>query len=248
MRIAVAGGTGTLGRLVAADLSRRGHEVRVLSRSSRERPVDITTGAGLDEALEGCEVVVDAVNDDSKQAAATLVEGVRRLLAAERAAGVRHHVCVSIVGCELLPIGYFAAKAEQERVVEDGPVPWSIVRATQFHQLVSGTLDRAARRIVLPLPRAKLQTVAAEEVAKAVADVAERGPLRDRFQIAGPQVCDIRKLARSWASITGRRLLPLPLPLPGKIGRRLRSGALTAEHPDIHASLTFPTRLAANQQ
>ena len=248
LRIAVAGGTGTLGRFVVTDLSSRGHEVRVLSRSSEEHPVDLTTGTGLDNALEGCAVVVDVVNDDSKHAAATLVDGAQRLLAAEHDAGVGHHVCVSIVGCERLPIGYFAAKAEQERVVVKGPMPWSIVRATQFHQLVNDALTRAARWRLLPLPRAKLQPVAAEEVAKAVTDVAEGAPLHDRIQIAGPQMCDARRLARSWASITGRHLVLAPVPFPGKTGRALRSGVLTAEHPDIHASLSFAGWLAANHQ
>jgi uncharacterized protein YbjT (DUF2867 family) len=192
--------------------------------------------------------VVDAVNDDSKHAAATLVDGVRRLIAAEQAAGVGHHVCVSIVGCERVPVGYFAVKAKQERVVEEAPVPWSIVRATQFHQLVDHALDRAARWRVLPLPRARLQTIACEEVAKAVADVAEAAPLRARIQIAGPEVANLGDLARSWAAITRRRILLLPVPLPGKTGRALRDGALTTECPDIRASVPFATWLAANQR
>lgn len=129
MRIAIAGGTGTLGRRVAEELRSRGHDVRVLSRSSAEYRVDLTTGEGLGAALEGCHVVIDATNNSSRDAAQTLVAGSRRLLEAERAAGVRHHVGMSIVGCEKVPMGYFQVKAEQERVVEQGPVPWSLVRA-----------------------------------------------------------------------------------------------------------------------
>jgi uncharacterized protein YbjT (DUF2867 family) len=100
MRVAIVGGTGMLGRQVAQELRARGHQVRTLSRHSP----DLTTGEGLDVALAGCDVVVDASNDASKRAAETLVEGTRRLLAAEERAGVGHHVGVSIVGCECVPL------------------------------------------------------------------------------------------------------------------------------------------------
>jgi uncharacterized protein YbjT (DUF2867 family) len=145
MRIAVAGGTGTLGSRVAAELRSRGHEVRVLSRSAPDYPVDLLTGAGLGPALEGCDAVVDASNNAGRQAAAVLVGGTRRLLDAEQAARVRHHVCVSIVGCDQLPVGYYAVKTDQEHLVEQGPVPWTIVRATQFHEYVSNVFGAAAR-------------------------------------------------------------------------------------------------------
>ena len=165
MRIAIAGGTGLLGGHVASELRSRGHEVRVLSRRSPEYPVDLTTGEGLERALTGCDAVVDAANA-AKQAARTLVDGSARLLAAEEAAGVGHHVGVSVVGCELLALGYFQVKARQERVIEQGPVPWSLVRATQFHELVAATFASADRWRVLPVPRAALQTVASAEVAR----------------------------------------------------------------------------------
>lgn len=109
MRIAIAGGTGTLGRNVAEELRSRGHQARVLSRSSPDHRVDLTTGEGLDEALKGCDAVVDASNASSaKQAVRTLVEDTRRLLAAEETAGVGHHVCVSVVGCDRVPMSYRA--------------------------------------------------------------------------------------------------------------------------------------------
>jgi uncharacterized protein YbjT (DUF2867 family) len=145
MKIAIVGGTGTLGRQVAEELRARGHEIRVLSRNAPQYRVDLATGDGLDEALDGCEVVVNASNNNSKDAAATLVAGTRRLLAAGQAAGVTHHVCVSIVGCELVPMGYFKVKAAQEDVVSRAGVPWTIVRATQFHEYVAAGLDAAAR-------------------------------------------------------------------------------------------------------
>ncbi|NUL07136.1 NAD(P)H-binding protein [Streptomyces lunaelactis] len=241
MRIAIAGGTGTLGRQVADELRSRGHEVRVLSRRSPEYRVDLTTGDGLDEALVGCDVVVDASNNQTstKDAARTLVEGSRRLLAAEDAAGVRHHVCVSIVGCDQVPMGYFKVKTEQEGVVEAGPVPWTVVRATQFHELMDMVFTKGARWRVLPVPRARLQTVASADAARAVADVAEAAPRRGRVEVTGPETVDARALARRWRSITGRRALLLPLPLPGKAGRALRAGVATSERPDVRGTVPF---------
>lgn len=247
MKIAIIGGTGTLGRLVAAELGRRGHEVRVLSRSAPRYRVDLTTGEGLEPALAGCDVVVDASNNSSKHAAQILVGGSWRLLAAERTAGVSHHVCVSIVGCEQVPMGYFRLKAEQEHVIEDGPVPWSIVRATQFHEYVAAMLTAGARWGVLPVPGARLQTVACAEVAPVVADVAEGGPGKDRIQVAGPEVTGARDLARTWRSVTGRRAVLVPVPLPGKLGRALRGGVLTDDRLDVRGTVTFADWLAAQR-
>jgi uncharacterized protein YbjT (DUF2867 family) len=247
MRIAVAGGTGTLGRNVAGELRSRGHEVRVLSRRSPDYPVDLVTGDGLGRALAGCDVVVDASNDASRQAARTLVDGSRRLLAAEQAAGIGHHVGVSIVGCERVAMAYFRVKAEQEQVIEHGPVPWSLVRATQFHELVAATLEPAGRWRVLPVPHAALQTVASAEVARVVADVAEGAPRLGRVEVAGPEVADARDLARTWRSVTGRRALLIPVPLPGRLGRALRGGALTAGRPDVRGTTRFAAWLEATR-
>ncbi|MFE6039643.1 SDR family oxidoreductase [Streptomyces sp. NPDC056452] len=240
LTIAVAGGTGTLGRGVADALRSRGHQVRVLSRRSQEYRVDLTTGEGLDRALAGCDVVVDASNStSSKGAARTLVDGSRRLLAAEEAAGVRHHVCVSIVGCERVPIGYYRAKAAQERVVEAGPVGWTLVRATQFHELVAGLFTPMARFGVLVLPTMPLRTVASAEVAGAVADAAGGPALRGRIEVAGPETADVRDLARQWRSVTGSRARTVPLALPGAVGRAVRSGALIPDRPDVTGTTTF---------
>ncbi|MFE2018040.1 SDR family oxidoreductase [Streptomyces sp. NPDC059499] len=240
LTMAVAGGTGTLGRGVVDTLRSRGHQVRVLSRRSREYRVDLTTGEGLDRALEGCDVVVDASNStSSKGAARTLVEGSRRLLAAEEAAGVRHHVCVSIVGCERVPFGYYRAKVAQERVVEAGPVDWTLVRATQFHELVAGLFAPMARFGVLVLPRMLLRTVASGEVAVAVADAAEGPALRGRIEVAGPETADVRDLARQWRSVTGSRARMVPLALPGAVGRAVRAGALIPDRPDVTGTTTF---------
>jgi uncharacterized protein YbjT (DUF2867 family) len=246
MKIAITGGTGTLGRAVAAELAGRGHEVRVLSRGAPQYRVDLSTGEGLAAALAGCDAVVDAANSPSaRNAARVLADGSRRLLAAGQAAGVAHHVCVSIIGCERLPVGYYRVKAEQERIVAAGPVPWTIVRATQFHELVATALAAAGRWHVLPVPRAALQTVASAEVARAVADAVEAGPARRRISVAGPQVTDARELARVWRAATGTRAIRLPVWLPGRLGRGLRAGVLTDPRPDVRGVLSFADFVAA---
>jgi uncharacterized protein YbjT (DUF2867 family) len=245
MRIAIVGGTGTLGRHIVSNLAQRGHEVRVLSRSSPEFPVDLVSGSGLEVALEGCDAVADASNASSaRRATQVLVSGTRRLLTAEQHAGVSHHVCISIVGCDQVPIGYYRVKTEQEHAVEGGTVPFSIVRATQFHELASAALAAAGKYRVLPVPRMRLQTVAAAEVASVVADVTEGEP-RGCVHVAGPEVATARDLARTWQAVTGRSALMVPLPVPGKIGRALRSGALTTDHADVLGTVTFADWLSA---
>jgi uncharacterized protein YbjT (DUF2867 family) len=248
MRVAVIGGTGMLGRRVGRELLSRGQDVRVLSRGSADHPVDLRTGDGLDEALAGCDVVIDAATGRTPaQARATLVDGGRRLLAAEWRAGVRHHVCASIVGCDLVPLAYFAVKTEQERVVEGGPVPWSIVRATQFHEFVTTGFDAVRRSHVLPVPGALVQTVACGDVARAIADIAEGEPRRKRIDVAGPEVVDSRALARTWRAIAGGHEVICPVRIPGRLGRRLRAGALTAAEPDVRGTTTYTQWLTAQQ-
>lgn len=241
MRIAVVGATGTAGRPIAAELERRGHEVRRLSRGSETHPVDLLTGEGLDAALSGCHAVVDASNavGSKKVATALLVEGGQRLLAAEARAGVSHHVCLSIVGIERVPIGYYEVKLEQERVVREGGVPWSILRATQFHQLVDWAFSSLARVRVLPRISAPLQPIDPVEVAAAAAEIAAGEPLNDTTTIAGPRIEPVADLARTWKAARGKRAFLMPVPLVGKAGAGLRAGGLTDRSPDHRGTVTF---------
>jgi uncharacterized protein YbjT (DUF2867 family) len=237
MRIAVAGGTGTVGSFIVSSLRSLDHEVRVLSRHSSTFPVDLSTGTGLAIALDGCDAVVDAAQGGRQ----TLVDGSRRLLAAAREAGVGHHVCVSIVGCDLVPIGYYKLKTAQEAVVAAGDVPWTIVRATQFHELLASAFRRLA---VFPVPGLKLQTVSSHEVGAAVADFATQPARLARVEVAGPTVTTLRSLAEDYRRVAGRRMVLVPMPLPGRIGRALRGGALTSANPDVTGKVDFATWLA----
>jgi uncharacterized protein YbjT (DUF2867 family) len=249
MLVAVSGATGTVGRRVVAELVARGHEVRQLSRrppdrampGTSHRSIDLATGAGLTDALAGADAVVDAANTvpSSRQATAVLVEGTRRLSAAAVAAGVHHHVLISIVGIDDVPTAYYRAKVAQERVLVEGGTPWSIVRATQFHALLHQVFSLTARVRLLPAPRFALQPIDAATVAGVLAGAVEAGPSGGRVDVAGPVVADVGELARQWRAVTGRHALLAPVPVPGAVGRALRRGALTAPHATRASGPTF---------
>ncbi|MEV6098631.1 SDR family oxidoreductase [Nocardia sp. NPDC051981] len=234
MQVAVVGGTGTLGTPVVRDLVTRGHAVRVLSRSAPAEPVprtehhavDLATGAGLDAALEGVHTVVDAVSHRGLRGAPVMVEGVRTLLAAERRAKVGHHVEISIVGCEQVPFSYYRTKVAQERVVTQGPVPWTLLRATQFHELVDEMLGGAAKFRIAPRTGMRFQPVDVVAVAGRLADAVEAGPSGRVRDLGGPVVQTLGELAELRGHALGQRLLPLPVPPVGRIVRRVRDAAL----------------------
>ncbi len=232
---AIIGGTGTVGRHVAAALQAGGHTVRVLSRHDPDHPVDLSTGAGLSAALEGCSVVVDAANGSPRAPEAVLVEGCSRWLAAAGAAGVQHAVVVSIVGCDRAPGRYYRAKVRQEELARGSGLPVTIARATQFHELVAAMLGTAGRARISPRAALPMQPVAAAEVGRWVAGLADSEPA-SLAQMGGPDVVALSELARVWAAARGRWMLPLPVPLPS---RALRSGALTVSAPDAWGTVTF---------
>lgn len=242
MRIAVVGGTGTLGTLVVRESMSRGHQVRVLSRQSSTFSVDLKTGRGLERAVKGCEAVVDASDGSAvpvRHAEETLVDGTRRLLDAGKTAGVRHHVCISIVGCEKVPVGYYGVKARQERLVRESTISWSVVRATQFHELLASAFSKTGRWGFLPSPKIQLQTVACIEVAATVADTVEHRFRGSEITIAGPEIIEMRQMARMWRSHTGRGAILLPIPLFWKTGRALIEGALTEPNPEVLGEISF---------
>jgi len=246
MEIAVIGGTGHLGARVAEELAARGHAVRAVSRTApapgrlpagvAHRRADLATGDGLDAALAGAAVVVNAVGD-RRGRAAVLVEGTRRLLEAERRAGVAHHVAISIVGADRTRIRYHRATVAQEQVVIAGPVPWTILRATQFHTLVDEAFALLAARRLLPRGRGLLQPIDPAVVASWLADAVDAGPAGRLPDIAGPEVATVTELARQWRRGRPGRLLPLPVDRLGAAGRALRAGALI----DRDAAVSGPT-------
>ena len=144
-KLAVAGGTGLVGAMVVEEVRRTGATPVVVARS---RGIDLTTGAGLAAALDGVEAVIDASNVDTmsaKRSIAFFEAATAHLLAAGAAAGVRHHVALSIVGCDRVDLPYYLGKRRQEELVAAGPVPWSVLRATQFHEFAGQLVERSPR-------------------------------------------------------------------------------------------------------
>ena len=187
MKIVVIGGTGLIGSQVVAKLGEHGHDAIAASPGTG---VNTLTGEGLAEVLEGADVVIDVSNSPSFEDAAVLAfftTSTRNLLAAEAAAGVGHHVALSIVGIDRSPDnGYFKAKLAQEKLIEAGPIPYSIVRATQFMEFVDGIADSATVGNEVHMAPVAFQPIAAEDVAAAVAETAMDAPLNGRREIAGP--------------------------------------------------------------
>lgn len=254
MRVAVVGGTGTLGTLVVAELGQRGHDAAALSHhasataTSVHRRVDLTTGEGLQTALLGIDAVIDASDASAsrRRMQAVLLDGTRRLLRAESDAGVRHHVLISIVGIDDVPLGYYRVKLEQERLVTGSDMPATVLRATQFHQLLDKAFTVVARCGVLPGGRIPFQPVDAHEVACALVDAVEDGPGQGPRQLAGPAVMLLRELAQTWLASRHLRRLLVPVPAVGRVGRAVRAGRLTA--PDAPRGVVSFARWLAEKE
>ncbi len=204
MKVLVVGGTGLIGSQVIANLTEMGHEAISASPSSG---VDSVTGEGVAEAVAGVDTVVDVANSPSWEDDAVLhffTTSTRNLLAAEREAGARHHVALSIVGADRTQdSGYMRAKVAQEKVIEESGAPYSIVRATQFFEFVSGIADSAADGDTIRLPHAAFQPIAAKDVATAVTQAAIGDPTNGIANIAGPEKLGMDDFARASLAADG---------------------------------------------
>ncbi len=226
MRIAVAGGTGTVGRHVMDVAVQRGHEVVGLSRSGG---VDLATGRGLDQALAGVETVIDVAGINStgtKKAVDYFTNASQNLLAAEEKAGVKHHVVLSISGIDNARSGLYAGKLVQEDTVRHGDIPWTILRSTQFHEFVPLVVKVASAGPVVVVPKMFTAPVAAREVAEALVDAAEAGPRGRIPDLGGPRTEQLAGLVRTYLQKTGQRKKVVEAPFPGAMGKAMRSGAL----------------------
>lgn len=235
--ILVTGGTGTLGRLVVPRLQEAGGDVRVLSRQRREGGAgvefvigDLATGAGIDAAVQGTEVIVHCAGaskgDEDK---------ARQLVRAASRAGVRHLVFISVVGADRIPIdssidramfGYFRSKLAAERAVADSGLLWTTLRASQFHDLILMTARQMARLPVIPVPAGfRFQPIDAGEVADRLVELALGDPAGLVPDMAGPRVYGMAELLRSYLRSRNKHRLIAPVRLPGRAARAFRAGA-----------------------
>jgi len=197
MKIVVIGGTGLIGSKLVTKLSALGHEAVAAAPNTG---VNTLTGEGLAEVLKGAQVVVDVSNSPSFEDVAVMnffQTSTRNLLSYEAAAGVGHHVALSIVGSELLPdSGYMRAKVAQEKLIKESPIPYTIVHATQFFEFVKRIADEATVSNTVRLPPVLFQPIAGDDVASALCKVATSSPLNSTIEIAGPEAFRFDELIR----------------------------------------------------
>jgi uncharacterized protein YbjT (DUF2867 family) len=230
MRTLVTGGSGVLGQQVVERLGAGGQHPIVLSRRASTSPGwvrgDLATGEGLPGALAGVDVIVHAASAAAEftRIKATDVEGTRRLVEAAGAAGVKHLVYISIVGVGTVPYFYYKAKAAAEETIKGGTVPWTILRATQFHELIDRIL-RASRGPFLFVPRSiSFQPVDSGDVAERLAELAISPPAGMLEDFGGPEILTSRELAQGWLARRGMRKAIVGIPVPGQTGRGFRAG------------------------
>ncbi|MBX3100531.1 MAG: SDR family oxidoreductase [Salinibacterium sp.] len=243
MKIAVAGGTGAVGRHVVDVITERGHDPLVLARS---RGVDLVTGEGL--SLAGVQAVIDVVSTNTqstKESAAFFAAVTRNLLAAEAAASVAHHVALGIVGSVEAPFGYYAGKKAQEELVEAAPVGWTILRATQFHEFASQLYSRVRLGPIHLAPKMVSQPVAAREVAEHLVDLAIGTPVGHAKDLAGPRVEKMVDMMRAYAKATGGRGPIIETIVPGGFGTALRNGTILPGPAATLGKQTYAEWLAA---
>lgn len=256
--ILVTGGTGTLGRHLVPLLRVAGRDVRTLSRSGAPHPDatetmvgDLETGAGLDAALAGIEVVVHlagSMKGDAKKAE-------NLVAAAKRAGTVSHIVNISVVGAGRVPMesgidrkmfGYYAEKGAAERIIAESGIPWTTMRATQFHDLLLMTARQMTKLPLVPVPAGvSFQPVDAGEVASRLAALALGEPQGLVSDFGGPAIHDMRDLIKSYLVARGKRRLVVPVPLPGKAAQAIRAGVNLAPENAV-GRLTWEQFLATH--
>ncbi|WP_406297990.1 NAD(P)H-binding protein [Embleya sp. NBC_00888] len=226
--ILVTGGTGTLGRLVVPLLRDAGHRIRVLSRTGggpaaegvEYVTADLLKNEGVEAAVAGMDTVLHLAGGPKGDDEAT-----RNLVRAAKDADVRHLVYISVIGADRVPLGYFKAKLGAEQAVAESGLPWTTLRAAQFHDLMLTAVDKMTKLPVVPVPGGvRLQPVDPRDVAQRLVELTlgePAGPVRD---LAGPKVYGMRELSRSYLQACGRRRPMMPVRFPGKAGRAYRAG------------------------
>lgn len=227
--ILVTGGTGTLGRPTVTALRAAGHDIRVLSRRSGPGLTtgDLTKGTGLREAVNGVDTVIHLATSLGRAD----ITQTRQLVEALRPSGVEHLIVVSIVGIDRIPLPYYRHKLEVERLVEQSSIPYSVLRATQFHNLIDQILTAQRFLPALLVPSIKLQPIAVEDVATLLTTLAASPPAGRVPDIGGPEQTTLPALTRAWKTAARTRRPTLPIRLPGKTFHAYARGAALADTP-----------------
>jgi uncharacterized protein YbjT (DUF2867 family) len=235
MKIVVIGGSGLIGTKLVNRLREKGHEVVAASPDSG---VNTITGEGLTQALAGAQVVVDVANSPSFEDKAVLEffeTSGRNLMTAEAAAGVGHHLALSVVGTERLPeSGYLRAKMAQENLIKASGIPYTILHSTQFFEFISGIIKSATEGDVIRLSPALLQPIASDDVVAALAELAVGPPLNATVEVAGPEACPLDKFARKLLAASGDRRQVIADVHARYFGTELNDRSLTpGDHPRL---------------
>ncbi|MDZ5453218.1 SDR family oxidoreductase [Labrys sp. ZIDIC5] len=247
MKIVIIGGTGLIGTKTVARLQAKGHEVLAASPNTG---VNTITGEGLAEALEGAQVVIDLANSPSFEDKAVLEffeTSGRNLMAAEKAAGVGHHIALSVVGTERLQdSGYFRAKLAQETLIKAAGIPFTIVHSTQFMEFLAGIAQSGTIEGKVHLSPAFVQPIASDDVADAMADVALAAPVNGTVEIAGPERSRLSDLVARYLKASGDAREVVVDPEARYFGARLEDGSLVSDNNPRLGRIGFEAWFAAN--
>ncbi|HKJ67642.1 MAG TPA: NAD(P)-dependent oxidoreductase [bacterium] len=238
MKVLITGGTGTLGSELVRAVTGTGHTVRIVSRRSRPENIndniefaqaDLSTGEGVTEAVSGVSTIIHAATSPYSGALEVDVEGTRRLMAASEPNGVEHFIYPSIVGIEDIHFNYYRHKLEAEHIIQEGAVPYSILRGTQFHSLIDQFITALLRvPFVSPFPTDfQVQSVAARDMAGRLSRLLEEGPGGRLPNFGGPEVQQLREMARVWMAVRQQQKRVVRLPLPGQMASAFREGKNT---------------------
>ena len=249
-KVLVTGGAGRLGNKVVKELTETGYSVRIMGRKRQPTNLlsatewaqaDLETGQGITDAVAGIDVIVHAASSPFKHTQQIDVDGTRLLLEQARVAGVAHVIYISIVGIDRIPYHYYRAKLAAEELVKNSGIPWSLLRATQFHYLVDLFFQATTKvPLVTLLPTdLQCQSIAESEVASRLCEIVVAGPSGRLADLGGPEVLTTGEMARTWLMLREMHRCVLPLHLPGKVAQGFRRGYNTCPDQPVRGHITW---------